>query len=81
MKLHIELKYCKRPHIDRVWLENEFRDAVLAYCPSVEKLAQFKEDLHHEWYAALKRGWWALEEKGIPKTEIAGMQVEAKFIK
>lgn len=77
MKLYVKLKNCCRSQDERVRLEDIFKQAMLGFIPSVEKLKLEKDALSHDWYAAIKRGYWALD--GLSGPEIAKLQVEIEI--
>ena len=59
MRLKIEFHNINRPRDEIVRLETIFRDAMLNYCPSIEKLSYWQERGHFEYLQAKQRGWWA----------------------
>lgn len=60
MKLSVKFHNCTRPRVDRIRLETEFRDAMLNYCPSVERLSWLQQHCHWEYMHARQQGVWAI---------------------
>ena len=77
MKVYVKLKNCCRSQDERIRLEDIFKQAMLDFIPSVERLKYEKDNLSHDWYAAIKRGYWALD--GLSGPEIAKLQVEIEI--
>lgn len=58
MKLSVTFNNINRSAQEVERLELTFRNAVLDYCPSVERLALFKRKQHYEYGLAVLRGKW-----------------------
>lgn len=60
MNLTVKFKGVSRPREEVKRLELEFRDAMLSYCPSVERLSRWQSRMHWEYLQARQRGVWAV---------------------
>lgn len=73
MRLVVEWCGCSRPRDVRLQHELAFRDAVLGYCPSVEKLSEWQTRGHREYKRAYRIGYWAgcegLSDKELSKSK------------
>lgn len=60
MKLRIIFLNCTRTKEEKAHRELVFRDAMLEYCPSIEKLAEWQERRHYEYARAYWKGKFAV---------------------
>jgi len=60
MKLSVTFLNLSRPKDGRVQIACIFKNAMLDYCPSVEKLAMWQQQRHSEYFQAKQRGIWAV---------------------
>jgi len=60
MKLRITFANISRPRDEIKRLECDFRDAMLDYCPSIEKLSKWQETRNWNYSRAYWYGRWAI---------------------
>lgn len=78
MKLSVNLKNCSRSKEETTRLKLEFRDAMLNYCPSVEKLSYWHSKHHFEFNLAASKGKRAISHF-LTEKELDAIQTTYTF--